>query len=154
MGHYAYECQTTIAPRDFKSYWQRTTPAVRDGCTSVIMMYSDYASEKATASRESAIMKKIEKNVKDKYEKLHCPPSYTCVALDIGITGYRIVQKKNKIINHKRQEVEIAKDYKSKPAHIPAGGRLVEMHKYIISFDGRCYDPREHGYDYDQGFNL
>ena len=154
MGHYAYTCQKTVAPRDFKSYWLKTTPAQRDGCTSVKVVSSDYASEKATATRTNALMKKIQKNVKGVYDDFDCPPSYTCVALDVGITGYKIVQVKNKIVNHKRQAVQIVKEYKSKPSHIPAGAKLVEMHQYIISFDGRCYDPMEHGYDYDQEFNL
>lgn len=145
MGHEVHEYVTLEAPRNFEAYWRQTPHAYRDGCTSVKVRRTDYATGKATKTRTNAFIKKAQKNVKSVYNDLNSVPSYTCVAYDVGITGYLILQKKNKIVNHKRQEVTLSKRYASKPTHIPTGGKLLELHQYVASYDFRCYDPEEHG---------
>lgn len=145
MGHEAYEYVTIKAPRNFEAWWRQTPQSYRDGCSSVRVHRTEYADGKFTLARRNAFLKKAQKNVKGVYDDLESVPSYTCVAYDIGIAGYLIIQKKNKIVDHKRQEVTISKQYASKPTHIPAGGKLIELHSYVASYDIRSYDPEEHG---------
>ena len=149
MGHYAKSYVIVEAPKHFAEFWAHTRACDRDGCNTVHAHTTKYSDMKSTEARTAAFIKEAKKNVKGKYDLLDTPNSYTVEAYDVGITQYQVRQKKNKIVNHKRTEVTICKEYKSKPAHIPAGAWLVEMHQYVISYDGRCYDPLEHGCDCD-----
>ena len=134
MGHYCREGVEVIAPKDFKEFWITTTAYKRDGCSDirVIRIVSD-------KNNTETITKKFFKEHEDRDVG-----SYQVKAYDIGIVGYVVLVKKNKIVDHHRQEVIEEHEYKTKPKRILKGGVLKEMHKYIIDYDGRCYDPYEH----------
>ncbi len=140
MGHYCREGVEVIAPRNFEEMWKTTTAYKRDGCSKIKVVR--YASDKNNTDT-------ITKKFFNDYEDRDIIGSYEVKAYDIGIIGYKVLVKKNKIVNHHRQEVIEEHDYKTKPKKILKGGVLKEMHKYIIDYDGRCYDPYEHG-DYDE----
>lgn len=141
--HYRKCFRSIEAPYDFKSFWRQQIPSYRDGCDCIQINRTDYSKKRATQKRLDTFLNTATKH-KDVYEGLHSPDSYTVVAYDIGITGYAVVQRKTKNINHKRTEVEVVKNYKSKPSAIPTGSKILEIHRYVISYDGRDYDPLEH----------
>ena len=135
MGHYCREGVEVIAPKDFSKMWKNTEAYNRDGCSKINIIR--VASDKKNTE---TITKKFFNDYKDR----ESPNSYQVCAYDIGIVGYRVVVKKNKIIDHHRQEVIETHEYKTKPKRIIKNGILEEIHKYIIDYDARCYDPYEH----------
>jgi len=135
MGHYGREGVEVTAPRDFSKMWKTTAAYSRDGCTDikVIRVFSD-------KKNTDTLTKKFFKDYEDREDT----KSYQVKAYDIGIVGYKVYVKKNKIVDHHRKEVLEVHEYKSKPKKILKGGVLEEIHKYIIDYDARCYDPYEH----------
>lgn len=135
MSHYVMYNES-VKTDDFRKFWNSTTPCKRDGCTSVKI---------TTVNTKNFTPTVKTRFLKNKTESVE---SYTVHAYDLGICGYRVHVKKNKIVNHKRMEVDEVHEYKSKPTKIIKGGVLKAVHYYVFDFDARCYDPLEHG-DYD-----
>lgn len=135
MGHYGRMGVPFVCGYDFEKSWRKTLACTRDGCSTVNVkrVFSD-------KKFSESLLKRFCK----KYEDREDAKSYCCNAYDIGIVGWVIKVKKNRIVNHKRVEVVEEHEYKTKPKRILKGGSLVELHKYIIDYDGRCYDPLEH----------
>jgi len=135
MGHYGREGVEYIASKNFEDDWKKTIACRMDGCSNVKVIR--VASDKKNTE---TITKKFFKD----YEDRESADSYQVRAYDIGIVGYKVLVKKNKIVDHHRQEVIEEHEYKTKPKRILKDGVLKEMHKYIIDYDARCYDPYEH----------
>lgn len=135
MGHYCREGIIMIASKDFSKEWKKTVAYNRDGCTDIkiVRINSD-------KNNTETITNKFFKD----YEDREMPNSYQVKAYDIGIVGYKVSVKKNKIVEHHRQEVVEVHEYKTKPKRILKNGILEELHKYIVDYDGRCYDRYEH----------
>jgi len=96
MGHYYMEGVEVIAPRNFEEMWKTTTAYKRDGCSDIKVIR--VASDKKNTD---VITKKFFKD----YEDRDSVNSYQVKAYDIGIVGYKVLVKKNKIVDHHRQEV-------------------------------------------------
>ena len=71
MGHEIHEYVTLEAPRNFEAYWRQTPHAYRDGCTSVKVRRTDYATGKATKARINAFIKKAQKNVAENVDNVY-----------------------------------------------------------------------------------
>ena len=150
MGHYQRQGVKVIGPTrsQFKYYWGQSSQYIVNDCTHIETKLTKYSNEKWTKAREESFLKRWEKHPAkedDFYQGLDCPSSNSVCAYDLGIVGYKIIQRKHKIVNHKTIWITEAKEYKSKPAHIPEGAELLEMHKYVLSYDHREFDPRERG---------
>ncbi len=72
------------------------------------------------------------------------PDSYEVRTYDLGITSYEVVRIVPRIVNHKRTMVDERKEYKTKPKRVLKGAKLMAIHQYILDYDCRDYDPREH----------
>ena len=129
MGHYGREGVEYIASKNFEDDWRKTIACRRDGCSNVKVIR--VASDKKNTE---TITKKFFKD----YEDRERVDSYQVRAYDIGIVGYKVLVKKNKIVDHHRQEVIEEHEYKTKPKRILKDGVLKDFP------DARCYDPYEH----------
>lgn len=144
MGHYVGEFCTADVAGDFKRWWKNQKTSIKGGCDNVRVWSTDYSDKTATEARTNAFIKKAQQENKKKgdrsiYWQLEDIPSFKCVAFSVGVVGYQIKIKRNKIVNHHRQVVEEVKTYKTKPSHIPEGGRLEKIERYVFSYDMHDY---------------
>lgn len=136
--HYQSDFLSPNSHSDFEKEWARTA-AYGLGCSSIHVIKTSMSNDKYTQKRFESFVKKHSKE-----EKQH-PASYSVNAYDMGVDHFEIWQNKTKIIDHKRMEVQVRKSYKTKPASIPAGAQLKEIHRFKVDYDFRDYDPYEHG---------
>lgn len=133
MGHIV-RYGISVKTSDFKDFWKGTTAYRRDGCDSIkiIPFHSGNCTE--------TVINRFWKKMDDR----EGPDSYEVRAYDLGITGYEAVRIVPRIVNHKRTMVEERKEYKTKPKRVLKGAKLMAIHQYILDYDCRDYDPREH----------
>ena len=125
---------------DFKNWWRNQQPCWRDGCSSVSVKVK--STENLTDARLKRYWAKERKNP-DAF--LECPDKYECKAVLIGIVGWCSERKVRKVVNHHIQEVVERKNYKTRPSKGLKGSTIYAIGKYVCSYDGRDYDPWEHG---------
>lgn len=134
MGHITrYGIRVDTA--DFRKFWHGTKAYNRDGCSGIYII--PFHSGNCT----DTVIKQFFKKKEDR-----CDPNSYCVnAYDCGIKSYEAVRIVSKIVNHKRTQIEEVHKYKTKPKRLLKGGKLREVHTYIVDYDYRDYDPLEHG---------
>lgn len=136
--HYQVDFLSPAGYSDFQKEWYRTA-AYALGCTSINLIKTSMSNDKYTQKRFESFVKKNSK-IDKPYPGKHSVNSY-----DMGVDHYEIWQNKVKILNHKRQEVQVRKSYKTKPSAVPSGASLKEIHRFKCDIDYRSYDPLEHG---------
>ncbi len=122
---------------DFQKEWARTA-AYALGCSNIKLIKTSMSNDKYTEKRFENFAKKNARTEKAP------PKDYSVNCYDMGLDHYEIWQNKVKIVDHKRQEVQLRKSYKTKPKSLPSGAVLKEIHKYKCDMDYRSYDPEEH----------
>ena len=123
-----------VEAADFQDYWKKTVAYNRDGCTD-IKIYRIH-----DGKYTPAVMNRFRKH----FGERESPSSYQVRAYCLGISHWEVWNKAIRIVNHKRTPIVIKTPYKSKPKRIRKNGVLKTFYQYIIDYDVREYDPREH----------
>lgn len=131
---------------DFNEAWSKTTESSRDhagsaGVTIRTLNEGNYT-KTAMAKYKKIYCEQNGKEAKDKF--MEWPGSYECHVVLLGVTKWVAVRKVRKIVNHHVKEVTERRTYKSRPKTPLKGSTLYAVGKFMVSFDGREYDPLEH----------
>lgn len=122
---------------DLEREWMRTA-AYALGCRKVNYIRTEMSGQKYSDRRFESFVKKHAKEEKE------YPDSYSGNFYDMGIDHWEAWTTKTKILDHKRQQVQVRKKFKTKPSKLPAGAVLKEIHRFKCDADYRSYDPWEH----------
>lgn len=131
---------------DFNEAWSKTTEASRDhaGSAGVTIRTLNEGNFTKTAVAKYAKLYR-DRDGKDATDRfMECPRSYECHAVLLGVIKWVAVRKVRKIVNHHVKEVTERRTYKSRPKTPLKGSTLYAVGRFMLSYDGREYDPLEH----------
>lgn len=131
---------------DFNEAWSKTTEASRDhaGSAGVTIRTLNEGNFTKTAVAKYAKLYR-DRDGKDAQDKfMNWPGSYECHAVLLGVIKWVAVRKVRKIVNHHVKEVTERRTYKSRPKTPLKGSTLYAVGRFMLSYDGREYDPLEH----------
>lgn len=131
---------------DFKEAWSKTTECSRDGAghagVTIRTLNEGNFTKTAVAKYAKLYRDRDGKDAPDKF--MNWPGSYECHAVLLGVIKWVAVRKVRKIVNHHVKEVTERRTYKSRPKTPLKGSTLYAVGRFMLSYDGREYDPLEH----------